>query len=137
MESLVKTNGKELEELFGATYIRDLKQIGRYADGQTVKMNAQMTSDMQGVLNSAPTPVMMAFRAMFAPPLSRKGLATTALLKVSSAKTRRALGELLGSPEDMRTMINLQKGYIQLDKARAALQGPLLGSLLDEVFGDG
>jgi hypothetical protein len=56
---------------------------------------------------------------------------------VSSAQTRRALGELLGSPEDMRTMINLQKGYIQLDKARAALQGPLLGSLLDEVFGDG
>jgi len=137
VESLVKTNGKELEELFGATYIRDLKQIGRYADGQTVKMDTKMTADMQGVLNSAPTPVMMAFRAMFAPPLSRKGLATTALLKVSSAQTRRALGELLGSPEDMRTMINLQKGYIQLDKARAALQGPLLGSLLDEVFGDG
>lgn len=126
----------ELKTLFGSQYIRDLEEMVRFTDLKNVPQSLAESRDFRNLVAEGVgfMPSVMVFRALFAPPLSKKGLATTAILKVSGKKARAALGEMLANPKQFVALMKAYREQASLDVMRRSIQTPLLGDLLDSVI---
>lgn len=128
LSDLLYKKGAQIIQFGGDAYFRDLKKFERMA-----KIGSRVAARSAGKENES---VLMRASRVIVRPLSREGLARTALRDINSKNREAVLYEILTDPAKLREFVNLQTSRASDRRAAALLSSVGGGWILSERAGE-